>query len=197
MEIPLHQRLLPHYPVPNDKLAGEFLKELCVQKLPQRVPDCSSIYEERLAKELDIIHTMGFDDYFLIVWDVMAFAHERKIVTGAGRGSAAGSLVSYVLSITDVDPIKYDLLFERFLNPERHSMPDIDLDIPDNRREEVLLYVREKYGHEHIPNCYFWYDGGKNGFTRRGKGFWSFSKRIESLVKCSAKCFKNDFENCV
>ncbi|MFD2305861.1 DNA polymerase III subunit alpha [Enterococcus termitis] len=150
VEIPLHQRLLPHYPVPNDKLAGEFLKELCVQKLPQRVPDCSSIYEERLAKELDIIHTMGFDDYFLIVWDVMAFAHERKIVTGAGRGSAAGSLVSYVLSITDVDPIKYDLLFERFLNPERHSMPDIDLDIPDNRREEVLLYVREKYGHEHM-----------------------------------------------
>ncbi|ALS00863.1 DNA polymerase III subunit alpha [Enterococcus silesiacus] len=150
VEIPLHQRLLPHYPIPDGKQAGDFLKELCVQKLPERVPDATIEYEERLAKELNIIHTMGFDDYFLIVWDVMAFAHERKIVTGAGRGSAAGSLVSYVLSITDVDPIKYDLLFERFLNPERHSMPDIDLDIPDNRREEVLQYVREKYGHYHM-----------------------------------------------
>ncbi|MBO0472433.1 DNA polymerase III, alpha subunit [Enterococcus sp. DIV0840] len=150
LEIPLHQRLLPHYPIPEVKQAGEFLKELCLKKLPERISNVSAVYEERLAKELDIIHTMGFDDYFLIVWDVMAFAHERKIVTGAGRGSAAGSLVSYVLSITDVDPIKYDLLFERFLNPERHSMPDIDLDIPDNRREEVLQYVREKYGHYHM-----------------------------------------------
>lgn len=150
VDIPLHQRLLPHYPIPEGKQAGEFLKELCLRKLPERIPDVTVEYEERLAKELDIIHTMGFDDYFLIVWDVMAFAHEKKIVTGAGRGSAAGSLVSYVLSITDVDPIKYDLLFERFLNPERHSMPDIDLDIPDNRREEVLQYVREKYGHYHM-----------------------------------------------
>ncbi|WP_430598442.1 DNA polymerase III subunit alpha [Enterococcus sp. AZ177] len=150
LEIPLHQRLLPHYPIPEGRQAGEFLKELCLKKLPERISDVTVEYEERLAKELDIIHTMGFDDYFLIVWDVMAFAHDKKIVTGAGRGSAAGSLVSYVLSITDVDPIKYDLLFERFLNPERHSMPDIDLDIPDNRREEVLQYVREKYGHYHM-----------------------------------------------
>ncbi|MEI5992753.1 DNA polymerase III subunit alpha [Candidatus Enterococcus mansonii] len=150
LDIPLHQRLLPHYPLPENREAGEFLRELCMQKLLERIPNASAEYEERLTKELDIIHTMGFDDYFLIVWDVMAFAHERKIVTGAGRGSAAGSLVSYVLSITDVDPIKYELLFERFLNPERHSMPDIDLDIPDNRREEVLLYVREKYGHYHM-----------------------------------------------
>ncbi|MGM0216948.1 DNA polymerase III subunit alpha [Enterococcus sp. AZ126] len=150
VEIPLHQRLLPHYPIPEGKQAGEFLKELCLKKLPERISIVSPEYEERLEKELDIIHTMGFDDYFLIVWDAMAFAHDKKIVTGAGRGSAAGSLVSYVLSITDVDPIKYDLLFERFLNPERHSMPDIDLDIPDNRREEVLQYVREKYGHYHM-----------------------------------------------
>ncbi|EOL43303.1 DNA polymerase III subunit alpha [Enterococcus caccae] len=150
VEIPLHQRLLPHYPIPEGKKAGEFLKELCLQKLPERIQNVTIEYEERLAKELDIIHTMGFDDYFLIVWDVMAFAHAEKIVTGAGRGSAAGSLVSYVLAITDVDPIKYNLLFERFLNPERHSMPDIDLDIPDNRREEVLQYVRTKYGQYHM-----------------------------------------------
>lgn len=115
VEIPLHQRLLPHYSIPDGKEAGDFLKELCLQKLPERIENVTIEYEERLAKELSIIHTMGFDDYFLIVWDVMAFAHERNIVTGAGRGSAAGSLVSYVLSITDVDPIKYDLLFERFL----------------------------------------------------------------------------------
>ncbi|PHL20237.1 DNA polymerase III subunit alpha, partial [Enterococcus faecium] len=107
-------------------------------------------YRERLDYELSVIHQMGFDDYFLIVWDVMAFAHRNKIVTGAGRGSAAGSLVAYVLEITDVDPLEYDLLFERFLNPERFTMPDIDLDIPDNRREEVLNYVREKYGQYHM-----------------------------------------------
>ena len=93
---------------------------------------------------------MGFDDYFLIIWDVMDFAHQQEIVTGAGRGSAAGALVAYVLSITDVDPIKYDLLFERFLNPERYTMPDIDLDIPDNRRDEILQYVRQKYGQEYM-----------------------------------------------
>lgn len=148
--LPLHQKLLPHYPVPDNQTAGDYLSQLCYQELPKRIPAFTNIYEERLKKELTIIHEMGFDDYFLIVWDVMAFAHRRKIVTGAGRGSAAGSLVSYVLAITDVDPIKFDLLFERFLNPERHSMPDIDLDIPDNRREEVLLYVREKYGHYHM-----------------------------------------------
>ena len=93
---------------------------------------------------------MGFDDYFLIIWDVMDFAHKNEIVTGAGRGSAAGSLVAFVLAITDVDPIEYDLLFERFLNPERYTMPDIDLDIPDNRRDEILHYVRQKYGQEYM-----------------------------------------------
>lgn len=150
LEIPLHQRLLPHFPLDDNQNAGQFLEKLCWERLTIRVPDYTSIYEERLKKELSIIHEMGFDDYFLIVWDVMDYAHRKKIVTGAGRGSAAGSLVSYVLSITDVDPIKYDLLFERFLNPERRSMPDIDLDIPDDRREEILIYVREKYGHHHM-----------------------------------------------
>lgn len=150
VDILLHQKLLPHFPITTGQDAGSYLRELCQAKLPQRVAEVTPVYEERLEKELTIIHNMGFDDYFLIVWDVMAFAHENKIVTGAGRGSAAGSLVSYVLAITDVDPIKYDLLFERFLNPERYTMPDIDLDIPDNRREEVLAYVRQKYGHHHM-----------------------------------------------
>lgn len=145
-ELPLHQKLLPHYPVPQNRPAAEFLRQLCETKLKQRVENITAEYKQRLDYELQIIHQMGFDDYFLIVWDVMDFAHRSNIVTGAGRGSAAGSLVAFVLAITDVDPIEYDLLFERFLNPERYTMPDIDLDIPDNRRDEVLHYVKEKYG---------------------------------------------------
>lgn len=150
LKLPLHQKLLPHFPLPEESEPAAYLRKLCEKRLPQRVTDPDARYYERLEKELAIIHSMGFDDYFLIVWDVMDFAHREKIVTGAGRGSAAGSLVSYVLAITDVDPIRYNLLFERFLNPERMSMPDIDLDIPDNRRDEVLRYVHEKYGHYHM-----------------------------------------------
>ncbi|MGX7174071.1 DNA polymerase III subunit alpha [Enterococcus ratti] len=149
-EFPFHQKLLPHYPIPNQKSAAQYLEELCISKLNERVTEITPEYQERLAYELLTIHQMGFDDYFLIVWDVMAFAHQQKIVTGAGRGSAAGSLVAYILEITDVDPLKYDLLFERFLNPERYTLPDIDLDIPDNRREEVLDYLRKKYGQYHM-----------------------------------------------
>ncbi|MHC5269912.1 DNA polymerase III subunit alpha [Enterococcus sp. LJL98] len=149
VEVKLHQKLLPQYPLKEQNPAA-FLRQLCFDSLPRRVEKVTAIYEERLNTELSIIHEMGFDDYFLIVWDVMAFAHNQKIVTGSGRGSAAGSLVAYVLSITDVDPIAYDLLFERFLNPERQTMPDIDLDFPDNRREEVIQYVKEKYGKEHV-----------------------------------------------
>ncbi|MDT2745137.1 DNA polymerase III subunit alpha [Enterococcus asini] len=144
-DLPLHQKLYPNYPMTEGN-APDFLRQFCQERLPQRVKQVTAVYQERLEYELSVIHQMGFDDYFLIVWDVMDFAHRQKIVTGAGRGSAAGSLVAYVLSITDVDPIQYDLLFERFLNPERYTMPDIDLDIPDNRREEVLHYVQQKYG---------------------------------------------------
>ena len=149
-ELPLHQKLLPHYPVPTEQSAKEYLQKLCWEKLPERVFEVTEVYRQRLERELEIIHHMGFDDYFLIVWDVMDYVHRSKIVSGAGRGSAAGSLVAYVLNITDVDPIAYNLLVERFLNPERNSMPDIDLDIPDNRRNQVLHYVHEKYGHFHV-----------------------------------------------
>lgn len=150
VDIPLHQTLLPHYEVPNGESAGSYLRRLCHEKMTDKIEHISDVYIERLEMELAVIHEMGFDDYFLIVWDVMDFAHRKKIVTGAGRGSAAGSLVSYVLSITEVDPIAYNLLFERFLNKERYTMPDIDLDIPDNRREEVLQYVLETYGRNHV-----------------------------------------------
>lgn len=145
--------VLPHFPLPEGQSAASYLRQLCVQGLAHRQPApgvSTADYQQRLDYELSIIHQMGFDDYFLIVWDVMNFAHQTKITTGPGRGSAAGSLVAYALDITDVDPLQYQLLFERFLNPERAQMPDIDLDIPDNRRQEVLEYVHQRYGHDHV-----------------------------------------------
>ena len=148
-ELPKHQLLLPKFQTPEGKTSHDYLQEICQQSLKDKelVKD---EYESRLNYELSIIHQMGFDDYFLIVWDIMKYAHEAGIQTGPGRGSAAGSLVSYLLNITKVDPIEYDLLFERFLNPERYTMPDIDLDFPDNRREDILDYVRRKYGENHV-----------------------------------------------
>lgn len=127
-----------------------FLQHLAQTGLNQRRRgQIEQAYQDRLDYELKIIHQMGFDDYFLIVWDVMNFAHRQQITTGPGRGSACGSLVSYSLRITEVDPLKYHLLFERFLNPARQQMPDIDLDIPDNRRDEVIQYMFKKYGMDH------------------------------------------------
>ncbi|WP_455224634.1 DNA polymerase III subunit alpha [Granulicatella sp.] len=148
-KLPKHELLLPKFQTPEGKTSQDYLQEICHQSLKEKelVKD---EYELRLNYELSIIHQMGFDDYFLIVWDIMKYAHEAGIQTGPGRGSAAGSLVSYLLNITKVDPIEYDLLFERFLNPERYTMPDIDLDFPDNRREDILEYVRRKYGENHV-----------------------------------------------
>ncbi|WP_314061858.1 DNA polymerase III subunit alpha [uncultured Vagococcus sp.] len=149
-EMMFHQTLLPHFDVPKGETAASYLRKICQENLPQRVKNPDQRYLDRLELELSTISDMGFDDYFLIIWDVMKFAAEQKIVMGPGRGSAAGSLVSFVTSITEVDPIEYDLLFERFLNKERYTMPDIDLDIPDNRRDEVLHYVSQKYGHHQV-----------------------------------------------
>ncbi|AQY51306.1 DNA polymerase III subunit alpha [Listeria weihenstephanensis FSL R9-0317] len=150
VEIAMDQHLLPKFPLAEGFEAGPVLKDLCYEALKKRVSNLSAVYWERLDYELNVIQDMGFSDYFLIVWDVMKYARESDILTGPGRGSAAGSLVSFVLQITDVDPIEYQLLFERFLNPERVSMPDIDLDFPDNRRDEVISYVVEKYGTQHV-----------------------------------------------
>ncbi|MCM3442795.1 DNA polymerase III subunit alpha [Metabacillus halosaccharovorans] len=143
---------LPTFPTPENQSADVYLEKLCYEGLASRLnnKDSISIYEQRLKYELSVIKRMNFSDYFLIVWDFMKYAHENKILTGPGRGSAAGSLVSYVLKITDVDPIQHRLLFERFLNPERISMPDIDIDFPDTRRDEVIAYVAKKYGKLHV-----------------------------------------------
>lgn len=149
VDIQYHQSLLPHYPVPAGEDAQSYLMKLC-QKGKVRVENWNEEYESRLQHELKTIHDMGFDDYFLVVWDVMQAAHDRHILTAPGRGSAAGSLVSYLLFITDIDPLKYGLLFERFLNPHRQTMPDIDLDFPDNHRDELYQYVAEKYGQPYV-----------------------------------------------
>lgn len=153
VELQFRAPVLPHFKNQAGISSQQYLRSLCIQGLKKRrVAPGKTIqqYQERLAMELKIIHEMGFDDYFLIVRDVINFAHQQKITTDPGRGSAAGSLVAYALAITEVDPLQYDLLFERFLNPERAQMPDIDLDIPDNRRDEVLQYVHQKYGHQRV-----------------------------------------------
>lgn len=142
--------ILPKFDTPNGMSSEEYLEKTAIEWLGNRLPEADQRYRARLNKELNVINKMGFADYFLIVWDLMKFAHKNQIVTGSGRGSAAGSLVSYVLKITDVDPVEYDLLFDRFLNEERYTMPDIDLDFPDNKREQILSYVFKKYGSDHV-----------------------------------------------
>ncbi|KRL63554.1 DNA polymerase III subunit alpha [Lactobacillus psittaci] len=150
-EVEFVQPQLPKYH--QDKFASSqaYLRHLAEIGLASRFKSgkIPQPYQERLDYELKVINEMGFDDYFLIVWDVINYAHSVDITTGPGRGSAAGSLVAYSLRITEVDPLRYHLLFERFLNPSRKQMPDIDLDIPDNRRDEVIKYMFTKYGMDH------------------------------------------------
>jgi len=141
---------LPHFPVPNGKTSDEFLRDLSFKKAEERFGEITDEIKERLDYELGIIKKTGFVSYFLIVQDFVNWAKSKRIIVGPGRGSAAGSLVSYCIGITNVDPLKFNLLFERFLNPERISMPDIDLDFTDRRRDEVIEYVREKYGRENV-----------------------------------------------
>ncbi len=142
---------LPKFSVPEGKTSEEYLRELCEEGLLERYGEnADSIYKERLDYELSVITSMGYTDYFLIVWDFIRFARSEKIMVGPGRGSGAGSMVAYTLHITNVDPIKYNLLFERFLNSERISMPDIDIDFCYERRGEVIDYVNRRYGPDHV-----------------------------------------------
>ena len=141
---------LPSFDVPTEESPKDYLIRLCEEGLIMRYDTVTEVLKERLAYELDVIIQMGFVDYFLIVSDFIKYAKSQGIPVGPGRGSAAGSIVAYALEITDIDPIKYSLLFERFLNPERISMPDIDIDFCYERRQEVIDYVIEKYGEERV-----------------------------------------------
>lgn len=141
---------LPKFPLPEGTTEEEYLRRLCEEKLTLRYNPVTAKVQERLDYELSIIHRMGFDSYFLVVWDFINYARQQAIAVGPGRGSAAGSIVAYVLGITDIDPLKYALLFERFLNPERITMPDIDIDFCYIRRKEVIEYVKRRYGEDHV-----------------------------------------------
>jgi DNA polymerase-3 subunit alpha len=150
VEIKFHDLKLPKFDVPEGKTAKQYLRELCYKGFEKRFPDDDGKVRERLEYELETIEKMGYVEYFLIVWDFINFAKSHDIMVGPGRGSAAGSIVAYCLYITNINPIKYNLIFERFLNPERVSMPDIDVDFCYARRQEVIDYVIRKYGADHV-----------------------------------------------
>ena len=150
VEIEFGVTKLPRYDVPEGRTSWDYLQELCRKGLAERYQPVTEELRERLDYELSVIHDMGYVDYFLIVWDFIKYARDHDIMVGPGRGSAAGSLVAYSLGITSIDPIRYQLLFERFLNPERVSMPDIDVDFCFERRQEVIDYVVRKYGPDRV-----------------------------------------------
>ncbi|WP_333652034.1 DNA polymerase III subunit alpha [Lacrimispora sp.] len=150
VEIEFGVTKLPKYEVPEGYDSWSYLNKLCREGFEHHYPEAGQDLKERLDYELEVIHTMGYVDYFLIVWDFIHYARSQDIIVGPGRGSAAGSLVSYCLGITNIDPVPYNLLFERFLNPERVSMPDIDIDFCFERRQEVIDYVVRKYGKDRV-----------------------------------------------
>jgi DNA polymerase III subunit alpha len=177
-------RHLPKYPVQQGQNAEEMLEAVCFKGLKERYGNPSTEHIDRLKYELSVIKKMKFSDYFLIVWDFIKYARERGILVGPGRGSAAGSIVSYVLFITDVDPIEHELLFERFLNPERISMPDIDIDFPDNRRDEVIEYVASKYGELHVAQIVtFGTLAAKAAVRDVGRAFGLNTKELDRLSR--------------
>ena len=162
LEIPTGEFHLPEFPVPSGYDLDSFFEKVVLEGFEERLAELrkrgsqygrqisQELYMERLRSELQVIQRMGFSGYFLIVWDFIRHARDNQIPVGPGRGSAAGSLVAYCLRITDIDPLRYDLLFERFLNPDRVSLPDIDIDFCMRRRGEVIQYVSEKYGRDRV-----------------------------------------------
>ncbi len=180
----LNKTYLPKYPTENGKSADQYLEELCEEGLKERYTERTNQHVERLRYELSVIKRMKFSDYFLIVWDFIRYARSKGILIGPGRGSAAGSLVAYVLNITNVDPIKHHLLFERFLNPERVSMPDIDIDFPDTRRDEVIEYVAGKYGELHVAQiATFGTMAAKAVLRDVGRVFGLNTKELDTLTR--------------
>lgn len=177
---------LPSFQCPNQMSSKDYLTSLCVAGLKKRFQgkQVEKSYIQRLRYELDVILSMKFEDYFLIVWDFIRFARKQGIYVGPGRGSAAGSLVAYSLGITHIDPLKHDLLFERFLNPERISMPDIDTDFPDDRRDEVIDYVASKYGQDHVARiCTFGTLGAKQVLRDVGRVMDIPAREMDILCK--------------
>ncbi len=150
LELELGRHYIPKFSLPEGKTSKDFIEELCRKGLEEKYPEPGDIQEKRLRHELDVIESMGFENYFLIVWDFVNYARSKKYGVGPGRGSAAGSLVSYALGITSIDPLKYDLIFERFLNKGRKKLPDIDIDFSDEHRGDVISYVRKKYGKDRV-----------------------------------------------
>jgi DNA polymerase-3 subunit alpha len=184
VDIQFNQNALPSYPVEDGLSADEYLEERCWIGLRERLGEVDETYKERLRFELKVIKGMKFSDYFLIVWDFMYFARKEGILTGPGRGSAAGSLVAFSLYITNVDPIEHQLLFERFLNPERITMPDIDIDFQDNRRDEVIHYVAKMYGELHVAQIItFGTLAAKAAWRDVGKALNLSGKEIEMISK--------------
>jgi len=184
VNIELNKTYLPEFPTVNGEPAESYLERLCQKGLKERFAAPTEEHYERLNYELSVINSMKFSNYFLIVWDFMRYARENGILTGPGRGSAAGSLVAYVLYITDVDPLSHQLLFERFLNPERISMPDIDIDFPDHRRDEVIEYVAKKYGALHVAQIVtFGTMAAKAAIRDVGRAFGLNSKELEQLSR--------------
>jgi len=166
VEIEFNNYKLPKFTPPDGDDAFSYLKTLCHRGITRRYPEITVEIMSRLDYELETIKSMGFTDYFLVVWDFIRYAREQGIIVGPGRGSAAGSLVSYSLFITNIDPLQYNLIFERFLNPERISMPDIDIDFCYERRQEVINYVIEKYGVSHVAQIITFGTMAARGCTR-------------------------------
>ena len=164
VEFDFKSRHLPKYPLPEGTDPYQFLRARCEEGFKTRYSEDNTAARERLEYELGVISSMGFVDYFLIVWDFIKYAKEHDIPVGPGRGSGAGSIVAYTLNITMLDPLKYDLLFERFLNPERVTMPDIDVDFCYEKRQRVIDYVASKYGEDHVSQIITF---GTDGRTRR------------------------------
>ena len=175
---------LPHFPTPHGESSEELLRHDAYEGLAKRIPNYGAEYRQRLEYELSVIIKMGYADYFLIVADYVNFARTHGISVGPGRGSGAGSLVSFALGIVTPDPLKYGLLFERFLNPERQSMPDIDIDFSDIRRDEVAHYLQEKYGHDRVGHIVTMQTlGAKASLRDVGRVFGYESRHIDMLAK--------------
>lgn len=185
LEIPFNQVLMPIYENNDNVDSYTYLKIKCIDGLKSKFGNkISSKYQDRLKMELEVIDKMGFSDYFLIVYDYIKFAKDNDIIVGPGRGSAVGSLVAYCLNIIDIDPLKYDLLFERFLNIERISMPDIDIDFEHNRREEVIEYCRSKYGEKKVaPIITFGTMGAKQAIRDVGRAMDLDLSLVDGLCK--------------